>query len=126
MGHEPGEIGSVRAVRAACDHPPMAHRRKRWSGQYIVVWSDNNWEFFRCCRCGQPLNDDASRKRGLGPGCKDHAALDEVWSIKRAEREVMREWLKAKRASPAKSRNACPLVDARSSERLCRSSPRGD
>ena len=37
-----------------------------------------------------------------------HAALDEVWSIKRAEREVMREWLKAKRASPAKSRKRVP------------------
>jgi hypothetical protein len=34
----------------------------------IVVWSDNTWEFFRCCRCGQLLNDAASRKRGARPG----------------------------------------------------------
>jgi Family of unknown function (DUF6011) len=67
--------------------------RKRWSGKYIVVWEDNSWEFFRCCRCGKLLNDDASRKRGLGPECKDRAAIDEVMSIKNAERKKMREWL---------------------------------
>jgi hypothetical protein len=72
----------------------MASRRKRWSGQYIVVWSDNSWEFFRCCRCGKLLEDDASRKRGLGPECVKHAALDEVSGVRRAERAKMREWLK--------------------------------
>jgi Family of unknown function (DUF6011) len=59
----------------------MAHRRKRWSGAYIVVWSDNTWEFFRCCRCGNLLNDAASRKRGLGQECAKRAAVDEVWGI---------------------------------------------
>ena len=53
----------------------MANRRKRWSGAYIVVWSDNTWEFFRCCRCDNLLNDAASRKRGLGPECAKRAAV---------------------------------------------------
>jgi hypothetical protein len=70
----------------------MAARSVRWSGDYIVVWSDCSWDFFRCCRCGQPLEDPASRERGLGPGCVRHAALDEVFSVKRAERQRMREW----------------------------------
>jgi hypothetical protein len=64
------------------------------SGEYIVVWSDNTWEFFRCCRCGQLLNDAPSRKRGLGPGCKNRAAVDEVRGIKEAERKKMRAWLR--------------------------------
>jgi hypothetical protein len=51
----------------------------------MIVWSDNTWEFFGCCRCGGLLNDAASRKRGLGPGCKDRAAIDEVRGIKEAE-----------------------------------------
>jgi Family of unknown function (DUF6011) len=77
----------------------VAERRKRWSGEYIVVWSDNTWEFFRCCRCGKLLNDAASRKRGLGPGCKDQAAIDEVRGIKEAERKKMRAWLRSSRAN---------------------------
>ena len=72
----------------------VAQRRKRWSGEYIVVWSDNSWEFFRCCRCGQLLNDAPSRKRGLGPECKNRAAVDEVRGIKEAERKKMRAWLR--------------------------------
>jgi hypothetical protein len=72
-------------------------RKKRWSGQYIVVWDDNTWEFFRCCRCGELLEDAASRKRGLGPGCKEHAAADEVMVVKNAERKKMRAWLKGNR-----------------------------
>ena len=60
----------------------MTHRRKRWSGAYIVVWSDNTWEFFRCCRCGTLLNDQASRKRGLGPECENRKAIDAVRGIK--------------------------------------------
>jgi Family of unknown function (DUF6011) len=72
----------------------MPPRRKRWSGEYIIVWSDGSWEFFRCCRCRKLLNDAASRKRGLGPECKNRAALDEVIVVKRAEREKMRAWLK--------------------------------
>jgi hypothetical protein len=72
-------------------------RRKRWSGKYIVVWDDNTWEFFRCCRCGELLEDDASRRRGLGPGCKDKAAWDEVWGVMNAERDKMRAWLKQSR-----------------------------
>jgi uncharacterized C2H2 Zn-finger protein len=77
----------------------MAHRRNRWSGTYIVVWSDNTWEFFRCCRCGNLLNDAKSRKRGLGPECAKRAALDEVRGIKEAERKKMRAWLRAERAA---------------------------
>jgi hypothetical protein len=77
----------------------MAHRRKRWSGAYIVVWSDNTWEFFRCCRCGNLLNDAASRKRGLGQECAKRAAVDEVWGIKEAERKKMRAWLRSSRAN---------------------------
>jgi hypothetical protein len=73
---------------------PMAQRHKRWSGDYIIVWPDNSWEFFRCCRCGKLLSDAASRKRGLGPECKDRAAVDEVIGVKRREREKMRAWLK--------------------------------
>ena len=57
----------------------MALRRKRWSGEYIIVWSDNSWEFFGCCRCGTLLNDTASRKGGFAPECKKRAALDDVW-----------------------------------------------
>lgn len=72
----------------------MARRTKRWSGDYIIVWSDNSWEFFRCCRCGERLEDPASRERGLGPGCEKRAALDEVSGIKKKEREKMRAWLK--------------------------------
>jgi uncharacterized C2H2 Zn-finger protein len=72
----------------------MAQRRKRWTGDYIIVWPDNSWEFFRCCRCGTLLNDAASRKRGLGPECKNRAAVDEVLVVKRREREKMRAWLK--------------------------------
>jgi hypothetical protein len=72
----------------------VTQRRKRWSGAYIVVWSDNTWEFFRCCRCGELLNDAASRKRGLGPDCKNRAAVDEVRAIKEAERKRMRAWLR--------------------------------
>ena len=72
----------------------MAQRAKRWSGDYIVVWSDNSWEFLRCCRYGGLLNDSASRVRGLGPECKDRAAVDEVTGIKRQEREKMRAWIK--------------------------------
>ena len=75
----------------------MAERRKRWSGKYIVVWSDNSWEFFRCCRCGRLLNDAASRKRGLGPECKNRAAVDEVMVIQREERGKMSAWLKQNR-----------------------------
>jgi uncharacterized C2H2 Zn-finger protein len=67
--------------------------RKRWSGDYIVVWEDNSWEFFRCCRCGDQLNDAASRKRGLGPECKDRAAVDEVTVVMSQERERMRAWV---------------------------------
>jgi hypothetical protein len=62
----------------------VTQRRKRWSGKCIVVWDDNTWEFFRCCRCGELLEDDASRKRGLSPGCKDKAAWDEVWGVMNA------------------------------------------
>ena len=75
----------------------MANRRKRWSGRYVVVWADNTWEFFRCCRCGRLLEDEASRKRGLGPECVRRAALDEVSGVLRAERARMREWLKRDR-----------------------------
>ena len=64
-------------------------RSKRWSGEYIIVWSDNTWEFFRCCRCGKLLNDAASRKRGLGPVCKNRAALDEVMGVMNQERILM-------------------------------------
>lgn len=71
----------------------MAHRRKRWSGAYIVVWADNTWEFFRCCRCGKLMNDEASRKRGLGPECKNQAPIDAVRGIKEEERKKMRAWL---------------------------------
>jgi Family of unknown function (DUF6011) len=60
----------------------VAVREKRCSGKYIIVWSDNNWEFFRCCRCGELLEDAASRERGLGPGCVKRAAWDEVRGIK--------------------------------------------
>jgi hypothetical protein len=56
---------------------------------YIVVWSDNTWEFFRCCRCGGPLEDAASRERGLGRKCMKRAAVDEVRSIKNQEREKL-------------------------------------
>ena len=42
------------------------------------------------------LNDVASRKRGLGPGCKDRAAIDEVRGIKEAERKKMRAWLRTR------------------------------
>jgi hypothetical protein len=78
----------------------MAHRRKRLSGAYIVVWSDNTWEFFRCCRCGKLLNDAASRKRGLGPECVRRAAVDEVSGVKKAERKKMRAW---PRQNPSKA-----------------------
>jgi hypothetical protein len=74
----------------------VAQRQKRWSGNYIIVWDDNTWEFFRSCRCGNLLNDAASRKRGLGPGCKDRAAWDEVSGVKNAEREKYRAWLRQK------------------------------
>jgi hypothetical protein len=77
-----------------------ARRNKKWSGEYIIVWSDNTWEFFRCCRCGNLLNDAASRKRGLGPECKNRAALDEVIVVKRAERERWRTQKKTKRLPP--------------------------
>lgn len=75
----------------------MTTRTKRWSGEYIIVWSDSTWEFFRCCRCGKLLNDVASRKRGLGPGCKDRAPSDEVMAVMNAERAKMRAWRKAHR-----------------------------
>jgi hypothetical protein len=75
----------------------MAGRRKRWSGNYIIVWTDGTYEFFRCCRCGNRLEDAASRKRGLGPECKNRAAADEVTTIKRAERQKMREWIRNNR-----------------------------
>jgi hypothetical protein len=85
----------------------VAQRRKRWSGEYIVVWSDNTWEFFRCCRCGQLLNDAPSRKRGLGPGCKNRAAVDEVRGIKEAERKKMRAWLRTTGPN-ASAQTLCP------------------
>jgi Family of unknown function (DUF6011) len=72
----------------------VAVRHKRWSGKYIIVWSDNSWEFFRCCRCGGLLKDAASREKGLGPECKDRAAWDEVRGVKEEERQRMRAWLK--------------------------------
>ena len=78
----------------------MAQRRKRWSGEYIIVWEDNSWEFFRCCRCGELLEDPGSRKRGLGPGCKDRAAVDEVRGVMDAERKKMRAWLRSSRLKP--------------------------
>jgi hypothetical protein len=89
---QPADLLTARSLNATYD-PQMSTRPKRWSGDYIVVWSDNSWEFFRCCRCGGPLEDTASRKRGLGPGCKERAALDEVSGIKNQEREKMRDWL---------------------------------
>jgi hypothetical protein len=75
----------------------VAQRRKRWSGKYIIVWSDNSWEFFRCCRCDKLLNDAASRKRGLGPECKNRAAIDDVSNVMAEERKRMRVWLKQNR-----------------------------
>ena len=75
----------------------MARRRKRWSGEYIIVWDDGEYEFFRCCRCGKLLNDAASRERGLGPECKNRAAIDEVMAVKNAERKKMRAWLAQRR-----------------------------
>jgi hypothetical protein len=80
----------------------MARRSKQWSGAYIVVWSDNTWEFFRCCRCGNLLNDAASRKRGLGADCAKRAAVDEVRSIKEAERKKMRAWLRSRNEAEAR------------------------
>jgi Family of unknown function (DUF6011) len=65
-------------------------REKRWSGRYIVVWSDGSWEFFRCCRCGQLLNGAESRRRGLGPSCRAHAPIDLVGNVKREERKRFR------------------------------------
>jgi Family of unknown function (DUF6011) len=101
MADEPciGESGQPRTALHGERHQLASQlrgrrRRKRWSGNYIVVWSDNSWEFFRCCRCGKRLNDGASRQRGLGPECKDRAAVDEVMGIKEAERARMRAWLK--------------------------------
>jgi len=85
----------------------VAQRRKRWSGEYIVVWSDNTWEFFRCCRCGQLLNDAPSRKRGLGPGCKNRAAVDDVRGTKEAERKKMRAWLRTSGPN-ASAQTLCP------------------
>jgi len=87
------EVGRRLAVKFSSYAPPVAARRKRWSGRYIVVWDDGTWEFFRCCRCGNLLEDSASRTRGLGPECKDHAAADEVMAVKNAERERMRAWI---------------------------------
>lgn len=65
-------------------------KAKRWSGRYIVVWDDGSWEFFRCCRCGNLLNDPAARKRGLGRDCARHAPVDLVLTVKREERQRMR------------------------------------
>jgi hypothetical protein len=67
----------------------MTHGRKRWSGAYIIVWSDDTWEFFRCCRCGTLLNDQASRERGLDPERKGRAAIDAVRNVKDEERKKM-------------------------------------
>ena len=64
----------------------MAERTKRWSGDYTIVWDDDTWEFFRCCRCGKPLRGDASRKRGLGNECKSRGSLGDVLAVMNAER----------------------------------------
>jgi uncharacterized C2H2 Zn-finger protein len=88
----------------------MAPRRKRWTGDYITVWSDNSWEYFRCCRCGTLLNDAASRKRGLGPECKNRAGVDEVIVVKRREREKMRAWLKQQEPRTTKRDEALAVV----------------
>lgn len=63
---------------------------KRWSGSFIVVWGDGSWEFFRCCRCGQLLEDKASRARGLGRACARRAPVDLVGNVKRQERRRYR------------------------------------
>jgi uncharacterized C2H2 Zn-finger protein len=75
----------------------VSARRKRWSGSFIVVWSDNSWEFFRCCRCGQLLEDPKSRARGLGPECVKHAPIDLIGNAKRQDRARMRAELRSAR-----------------------------
>jgi hypothetical protein len=84
----------------------MARRRKRWTGDYITVWSDNSWEYFRCCHCGKMLDDAASRKRGLGPECKDRVPVDQVIAIKNQERGQMRAWLEKQQPKRTARRSA--------------------
>lgn len=74
----------------------MAKRNKRWSGEYTVVWDDDTWEFFRCCRCGKALTDAPSRKRGLGNECKSRAALDDVVGVMNAERARLPRHLRSR------------------------------
>jgi hypothetical protein len=75
----------------------VAHHRKRWSGEYIIVWSDDTWEFFRWCRCGKLLEEAASRTNGLGSECVKQAGADAVWGVQDAEHKKMRVWLKRNR-----------------------------
>ena len=83
-------LNGVRCGTPRCgDGPPP----QRGSGAYIVVWADDTWEFFRCCRCGKLLNDEASRKRGLGPECKNRAPIDAVRGSRRRNAREMRAWL---------------------------------